>query len=199
MESRTKKLSGVLLTLLMAVVAMSVAYAALSTTLNITTNTVKNMTTVTWNIGFTGTSTAIAGGTSATGRSCGAATVTASSVTIADTTLSKPGDSCTYPLTISNNGTIAAKVQSIIPTEPSGITCTKSSATSGTSAQMVCGNYTYKLAGNQAGTVNFVTDAILNGGSTTNAYLIVSYTGESTSSTQITQSSGQFTVTYVQN
>jgi hypothetical protein len=40
METRQKKLNGILLTLLMALVAISVGYAAMQSVLTITTNTV---------------------------------------------------------------------------------------------------------------------------------------------------------------
>ncbi len=199
METRQKRLNGILLTMLMALVTISVGYAALSTTLNITTSTVKNDPTgVTWNIGFTGSSTPTAGGTSATGRSCGAATISSSSVSIAETTLSKPGDSCTYPLTIKNSGTIAGKLNSVAPTAPTSTSCTTTNATTSASAQMVCGNITYKLAGSANGSTNFVTGTTLAAGGTTTVYLIVSYTGSSLSS-GFTQSAGKFTITYGQN
>ncbi len=207
MESRTKKLNGILLTLLMALVTISVGYAALSTVLNINISSVTSKGSgdatdpVSWNVGFTGSSSPTVGGTSSTGRSCGAATVSATSVTVAATTLSKPGDSCTYPLTIKNSGTISAKVSSITPTKPTGtnVTCTVSSGTASASAQMVCGNITYKLAASANGNSPFVTQSTLDGGQSTTVYLIISYTGASLNSTQVTQSSGKFSVTYAQN
>ena len=198
METRQKKLNGILLTLLMALVAISVGYAALQSILNITTTSV-NSDPVTWNVGFIGTSTPTEGGTSSAGRSCGAATVNPAAVTIATIQLSKPGDSCTYPLQIKNSGTISAKVSEIKPTAPTSTTCTITDATSSASAQMVCGDYTYKLAGNAAGTTDFVTEAVLAPDATTTAYLIVSYTGADVNPDTIVQSSGTFTVTYAQN
>jgi len=77
------------------ILGIIVAYAALSTTLNLKfTGVTQNA--LTWDVGFTGTSASgTAAGTSATGRTCGAATITATSVSVAATTLSKPGDKCT--------------------------------------------------------------------------------------------------------
>lgn len=199
METRQKKLNGILLTLLMALVTISIGYAALQSILNITTSTVQNDTDVRWNVGFVGTSTPTEDGTSSVGRSCGAATVESSSVSIAATQLSKPGDSCTYPLQIKNSGTIAAKVSEIKPVAPSGATCTLTEGTSATSAQMVCGDYTYKLVGNAAGTTHFVEEAVLEPNATITAYLIIAYTGTEVNTESVTQSNGKFTVTYAQN
>ncbi len=198
METRQKKLNGILLTLLMALVAISVGYAAMQSVLTITTNTV-TQSTQTWNIGFVpGTATATVGGTSATGRSCGAATLTANSVTVANTMLSKPGDSCTYALPIKNNGTITAELNSIVPGAPTSTSCTTTEATTSASAQMVCGNITYKLVGNAAGTQNFVTGTTLAANATTTAYLVIAYTGSEPSGSQISQAAGKFTLTYNQ-
>jgi uncharacterized repeat protein (TIGR01451 family) len=198
METRQKKLNGILLTLLMALVAISVGYAAMQSVLTITTNTV-TQSTQSWNVGFVpGTATATAGGTSATGRSCGNATLTASSVTVAATTLSKPGDSCTYALQIKNSGTITAELATIVPSAPTSTSCTTTSATTSASAQMVCGNITYKLVGNAAGTQNFVTGTTLAANATTTAYLVIAYTGSEPSGSQISQAAGKFTLTYNQ-
>ena len=99
-NKRQKQL--VIIAVLFIILGTGIAYAALSTTLTITANKI-TQNSLSWNVGFTGTSaTGTAGGTSATGRSCGAATITSTAVTIADTTLSKPDDSCTYQLTIKN-------------------------------------------------------------------------------------------------
>ena len=97
-------LKTILLAVIIGVVGVAVAYAALSSTLNVTVSKV-TQNTLSWSVGFTGTSaTATVGGTSSTGRNCGNATITANSVAVGNTTLSKPDDSCTYELTISNSG-----------------------------------------------------------------------------------------------
>ena len=48
----------------------------------------------------------------------GAATVSASTLTFADTMLSKPGDTCTWSFTIRNTGSIAAKISGFAYTKP---------------------------------------------------------------------------------
>ena len=134
-----KILKTTLIVALVLLAGVSIAYAALSTTLNITFGKV-TQNALTWNVGFTGTeATGETGGTSGTGRSCGKATITASAITLADTTLSKPGDKCTYTFTIKNSGTVGAKLNTITPTAPTSITC--GIATGGT---LECGNITYK-------------------------------------------------------
>ena len=188
-----QKFSVMLSAMLVLLVGLSIAYAALSTTLNVTVGEVGNGGGLTWNVGFTGSSaSATAGGTSGTGRSCGTATITAGAVTVADTTLSKPGDSCRYTLTIKNNGGIAAKLKTITPTKPSDATC--GTLSGGT---MVCGNITYKLASNTGGTV-LTTGGTLNPSATLTVYLFIEYTGTSLNSTAVTQSGAKFSILYEQ-
>ncbi len=194
---RRRNLQIILVGAVLMIVGISVAFAAMSTALQITTNSVVQQTN-SWNIGFvTGTVTGTAGGTSATGRSCGNATVTASSVSVAATNLSKPDDSCTYTLQIKNNGTIAGTLANIQPTNPTGtnVTCGTSSG-----ATMVCGNITYKLTTDAAGStaLNTTTNATLNASATRTIYLVVKFTGTAPTSSQITQSGAKFTLTYNQ-
>ena len=192
MKNKQNLLIGIYI-MVIVLVGISVAYAALSTTLNITTNKI-TQSALTWSVGFTGTSaTATAGGTSATGRSCGTATITSSSVTVADTTLSKPDDSCTYTLNIKNSGTIPAKLTTITPTAPSGISCTNSGAS------MVCGNITYSLATTSDGNTLLALNSTLAADATQTVYLIVKFTGSNPSGTSIVHSGGKFTLVYSQN
>ena len=194
MEKERKRLYIIMCTLAVAVVGLSIAYAALSTQLSVTMSSVKNST-ITWAVGFQpGTVTGVSSGTSTTGLSCGDATVTASSVSVATTTLSKPEDSCRYALTIKNTGDTAATLDTINPTQPSGATCTTA-----TGATMVCGNITYKLTTDQAGEVALTTGGSLAAQTgTLPVYLHIKYTGTSTSAEAISQTGGVFTLTYNQ-
>ena len=190
-------LLSIIYVMVVVLAGVSVAYAALSSTLTVTTNKI-TQSALTWNVGFqTGTVTPIEGGTSNEGRTCGAATVTASSVTIAQTTLSKPGDSCTYELTIKNTGSIDATLATITPVTPSSTSCTNSGAS------MVCGSagheITYKLTTDSTG------DTLLtNGGTlakstgTQIVYLVVKYTGSQTGSSDEVHNNGGFTLIYNQ-
>lgn len=194
----SKKLLSIVGAVLLVLVGVTVAYAALSATLSITINKV-TQSGMEWNVAFeTGNVTATEGGTSATGRSCGTATATASTVTVADTTLSKPGDSCTYALTIKNTGGIDATLATITPNQPTGATCTTSGAS------MVCGaqnkELTYKLTTDAAGTTLLTTGGPVLAAQTGTlpVYLVIEYTGTQTNSTAVEQTSGGFTLVYNQ-
>jgi hypothetical protein len=197
MENERKRLYIIMCTLAVAVVGLSIAYAALSTQLTITMSTVQNDASgTTWNVGFNpGTITATVGGTNSTvGRSCGTATATASSVTVANTTLSKPDDSCTYQLQIKNTGSIAATLASITQTAPTSTSCSTT-----TGPTMTCGNITYKLTTDAAGSTALTTGGTLAATTgTLTVYLSVKYTGTTLSSSAITQAGGTFTLTYNQ-
>lgn len=175
--------------------AVSIAYAALSTTLTITANKVTQQA-LTWNVALvTGTLTATEEGT-ASGRVCGTATVTTTNITVANTTLSKPGDGCVYTFQVRNSGDIAAKLGTITPTKPTGTGVTCATASGG---NMVCGNITYKITTNSTGTtVATSSNTTVNAGQTKTLYLVVRYTGTSLSSSTIEQSSASFSMPFNQ-
>ena len=192
-EQKKQNLKFVLLVAAVLVLGMGIAFAALSTTLTITFNNV-TQNALTWNVAFQGSSaTATADGTSATGRSCGTATITASSVTVADTTLSKPGDKCTYTLTVKNSGTVDANLATITPTAPTSTAC--SIATSG---NLVCGNITYKLTSDSSGSTLLPTGTTLAAGASQTIYLIAMYNADTLQSTAVTQSGAKFSLNYTQ-
>lgn len=191
---RQKKLIVILMAAVASLFAVSVAFAAMSTTLNITFGKV-TQNALTWNVAFTtGTVTATAAGTSGTGRSCGTATVAATAVTVADTTLSKPGDKCTWKLNVKNTGGIAAKVGTITPTKPTSTTC--GTATAG---KMVCGNITYLLTTDAAGSTQLTTSNFtVSANSNKDMYLVANYTGTGLNSSAVTQSAAKFSIKFDQ-
>ena len=92
--------------LLVAVVGLSVAYAALSTTLQITGQATINS--ASWNVQFAaGTGTPVGGATATT------PTVTSTSISNLSVTLTKPGDSYSYTFNIQNTGSINAKLGTV--------------------------------------------------------------------------------------
>ena len=205
MANERKRLYVIMCALAVAVVALSIAYAALSATLNIGVSSVQQ-TPQTWNVAFeAGTVTGTAAGTSAVGRSCGTATVNATTASIAATELSKPGDKCTYALTIKNTGSINATLASITPTQPTG---TGVSCGTASGAQMVCGNITYTLAKyicmacapyfNTSGSLLPTGGTLAASTGTLPVYLIAEYTGETLAGTEIVQSNAGFTLVYNQ-
>ena len=190
-----ENLFATVLLMIVVIVGISVAYAALSSTLNIQTGNVTTNS-LTWNVGFApGTVTGTSGGSGNDGRVCGDATVTANSVSIANTTLSKPEDSCTYALVINNTGSIDATLHTISQQSPTSVSCTAS----GNNASMECGNITYKLTTDSAGTTLLNTGGTLakNTGTTT-VFLVVKYTGATVSDTAQVQENGGFTLIYNQ-
>ncbi len=202
-----------LIAVVVALCSIAIAYAALSTTLTITFNKV-TQNALSWDVAFDTTTTSVTAtkvGSSDTGRSCGAATVAATTVTVADTTLSKPGDGCIYKLPIRNNGTVDATLASVTATAPGSTSCTPTNASGSASAKLVCGNITYQLV--KTATANTSTYAITTTNLTTgtalakksgstatsmDTYLVVQYTGTSLASTATTQTGAKFTLVFNQ-
>ena len=181
---------------MIATLALSIAFSSLSTLLNINYGDV-NQSAQTWDVGFDTSGSPLAAsstGTSAAGRICGAATITKDSVSVADTQLSKPGDTCTWSLTIQNLGTIDAELNSVTP-----IIGENSCTISGSS--MECGNITYKLATDQAGTTllsSQINSTLAKTNGTKDVYLIATYSSNSIGGSSNTQSGIGFTILYNQ-
>lgn len=200
----------VLLIAVVMVISIGIAYAALSATLTVTTNSVKQSV-YTWSHTMTCTKTNDVG-TSDTGRSCGAVRTSTNGTTaviIEETTLSKPDDACVYKCTISNAGTIPSKITGIVPTKPSSTTCTTTSAGASATASMVCGNITYgiyssvtasavKITAKSNQTVPTAGISLAAGGNM-DVYLVAEYTGTSLATSAVTQSNGKFTFNIAQN
>jgi len=192
MNKERKNMYISIIALIIGIIGVTIGYAALSATLNVNFGNV-TQNAITWDVGFIGTTVEGASdGTSDTGRSCGTASITPSTVTLGATSLSKPGDKCTYPLTIKNNGGITAELTSIIPKIPTSISCDE------TSSSMICGNITYKLTSDAAGETPLSVNSTLDIDKEITAYLVVAYTGNTLNTADITQSNGGFTITYSQ-
>ncbi len=200
-------LTFTLVALLVVVVGLSVAYAALSTTLNVTVNKVTENA-LTWNIAWGSTCTLSESSTSSTGKSCGTATGSGANLTISATTLSKPGDYCHYTCTIQNSGSIAAKFTSITPTAPTvssgGGSCTTSGST------ITCKNsgnttvLTYKIGKNATCTTALSTsDTIAAKSGSTNGsltvYVCVDYADAGLQTTTNEFTNAKFAIVFGQN
>ena len=191
-NERNNKQTIIIVTFLCACLfGLAVAYSALSAALNITFGAVKQNV-LSWDVGFeTGTITGTKTGSAA--ASCGEATATSTTVTIANSTLSTLHDKCVYKLKIKNTGTVDANLASISAKTPSSISCDTS-----TPSQMICSNITYRLATNQAGTSLLGTNNILVASTgTLDVYLIAEYTGTE-AGTSSDQNNGGFTLNYTQ-
>ena len=97
--------------LCVAVLGLTVAYSALSATLKVSGT--GSVTAGTWDVKFTAATGAKSG--SAT---CNNPTLSNTSITNVSPTFVKPGDSCTYTITVKNNGTIPATLTGITPATP---------------------------------------------------------------------------------
>ena len=137
MRRRGNVKSLFLLTLIVAIVGLSVAYALLSTTLSISGST--KVSAASWGIKFKNLSGSATGGATYT-----LPTLSDTSLSDYEIILTKPGDSVTFNFDIANEGTIGAKVTSLIKNTP---TCSgvAGSTTGTTDAPLVCNNITYSL------------------------------------------------------
>ena len=171
---------------------ISIAFAALSQTLNITSGKVAQNA-LTWNVGFVaGTYTGTPDGTSNNGLSCGSITATRNTLTVANTTLSKPGDVCRYSIPISNTGDLDAYLQSISYTKPTSTTCTMVAAntTEERYGSMTCGNIKYYTWSG----CDYIS--VISKNNTRSLKLYVEYVGDSLNSYAVTQKNAQISVSY---
>ena len=149
--------------LLVAVVGLSVAYAALSTTLEITGQATINS--ASWNVQFVeGTGTPV-GGASAT-----TPTVTSTSISNLNVTLTKPGDSYTYTFSIQNTGSINAKLGTV---NIGTISCTSENSDE---ANATCQDLTYSVS--YADGTPFTVGDALDSQATKQAKLTISYNAD---------------------
>lgn len=192
---KRKKMYIILFALIPVLIIITIAYAALSTTLTTKWNQI-SVAKQTWNVGFEVNSsiTATTSSTSNTGFSCGTASTTATTVTVGNISLSKPGDKCVWPVKIKNTGTITALFKSTSQTVPSGVTCTQSNKY----AALVCGNITYRLTTDAAGSNSLQTNTEIAAGSELQAYVVARYNSDSLNSTQVVQSGAAITLVYEQ-
>ena len=172
----TKNMKTIVIVGLIAIVAaLSVAYAALSKTLNITgTATLKQNT---WSIAF-GSGSCAATGSATAGTVSGSGTTTAS---VSGVKLALPGDTVTCTVPITNNGTINATLSSISYTAPT------ISGTSDTDIKSwITASVTYDgvtLGDNATTNLNNITSASkqsLNTGITKNVVIKYTYSSSAT-------------------
>ena len=184
-KSNNKSSYFVILILCIVVIGLSIAFAALSSQLNINFGAVSQGE-QTWNVEFeqNNSISAVNFGTSSTGRTCGIASAGAIKVEVGNTTLSKPGDGCRSPLKIVNSGTRDAVLGSITFNLSNGMN--NCQINSEHKAIMQCGNVTYKITTDASGNnpltysgypTNDVLGNSINSGTNLNVYLFALYTG----------------------
>ena len=199
---------------LLLLFSVSVAYAAVIFTqsLTITSNKV-SQTGISWNVHFVaGTVNASEASTNGTGYTCGAATVTTTSVTIADSEMSIPNKTCTYELQIKNDGGVAAKLgqisrtttptATVTPTSAGSVTCSASNG----NAVVTCGGtnnpayITYRLGTTSAATTPISTSNVSVAiGGTTKIYLVVKNNRSDLATAKVELSAATWSLRFDQN
>ncbi|MBR4693336.1 MAG: hypothetical protein IKQ06_04680 [Bacilli bacterium] len=190
-ENKKNRQTIIIVTILCACLfGLAIAYAALSATLQITFGNV-TQNALSWNVGFEpGT---VQGTKTGTNTVCGEATATASTVSIANTTLTTLHDKCVYHFVVKNTGTVDALLSSISAKTPSSVSCDTSET-----SQMVCANITYRLTSDSAGlSLLGANNTLVANTGTLDVYLTAEYTGTSTGGAS-SQNSGGFTLNYTQ-
>ncbi len=181
--------------LVVAVIGVTVAYAALSTSLSVKFGKV-TQSAFEWDIKLKeGTVAGIVSGTNTT--VCGNATVADNSVTVDAITLSKPGDKCNYPLTVQNKGDVDANLASITASSPNGVSCNSS-----VEGKLVCGNVVYSLAKDNTGLTPLKRgeQKVLKTNGTSDFYLVVSYDVSSeVLNEEVSHTGAGFTLVYGQD
>lgn len=183
----------VIIALIIVILTLSVAYSAMMTTLKITGSA--TMETASWQVGFVeGTVNGEASGTSLDGIICGQASVTAAQVNVEDVTLSKPDDTCIYPLQIQNTGTIRATLNAITAIPP------KNCEGGENPAEMQCGNVNYRLVHTDGDllTANSPRMRLEAEIGMIDIQLIVKYLGSDLNTVAVTQTGAGFTLNYQQ-
>ena len=195
MIRRKKPIILLIIIMIVSIIILSVGYAALSTTLNITSNSI-TQNPMTWNIGFqTGSITGVASTNSGT-ISCGSATVTSTTITGVSPVFDTADGRCSYTFKIKNSGTIGGKISSINITKPLS-SCTTSGST------MTCGNMVYKLHYNSATSTSLVAvnDTInaMSGSTPTEKTVVLTIEHSGIETNGYNQSGFAYQITFIQN
>lgn len=177
--------------LVIAIVGVTVAYAALQTSLEIKFGSV-TQSAYTWNIKLKNGN--VAGNPTGSDKViCGNATVADSTVSVKSVNLSSAGDMCSYPLTVENNGEVDAILSAISTTSPKNVSCSNEEE-----GKLVCGNIVYRLSTDERGE-NLLTSSsqrVSKAGGTSNFYLVVSSTTDAAAGATVSQDGAGFTVIY---
>ena len=178
--------------LCVAVAGLSVAYAALSETLNISGTAKVGATSANWNVHFANGSCTKTGGATA-----GSITATGTQVTLGESTFTAPGDSVVCTFDVVNDGTINAKVGTVTIPDAANLTYTGSGAAKDADETLVKGNMEYTVT-YADGTAIQVGDA-LNAGATKNLKLTLTYKATATALPQAEVSISDIVGTIVYN
>lgn len=185
-ERKVKTLS--IAALIVAVLGLTVAFAALSTQLTI--NGTAEVKAATWDIHFANLSEATLTGTATVAT---APTLAATKIGDYKITIVKPGDGVKYTFDVENKGTIDAKLGTFTKPEP---VCT--SAGTAAEAAKVCAGLTYTLTYTDTGAAVKAEDTLAKG-ETKNLTLTLSYDSDSVPTNDVEISGLDITMVYNQN
>ena len=186
-ERKIKVLS--IAALLVAVLGLTVAFAALSQTLTINGSATVN--TASWDIHFKNLSTPTLTGNAAVTT---APTIDTKGTTIGNYALklTKPGDSVTYTFDVENKGTINAKISELV--KAAKPTCTGTGAAATADAKIICDGLTYTLTYTAV-----AKEDTLNANQTKNLTLKLAFESNSLPADDVSISDLGITITYAQN
>ena len=155
--------------LILIVGALSIAYATLGQTLNVTGTA--QVTGNTWNVKF-GTPSCTSSGS---GANKGTISVSGTTVTLKDVVLALPGDSVTCTVPVTNGGTLDAKLTTFTPKTP---TYTGTGSTATNDKTTVTNNTTYTVT--YDGSASPSLPVTLTAGATKNVIVKIEYKSTAT-------------------
>jgi hypothetical protein len=167
MKQNKKTMTFAGIALLISVISIGIAFAAMSTTLQI--QGTAQLDPATWDIRFVNGSLSqdTTGGATASTPLLNATTIGSYSVV-----LTKPGDSVTFTFDVENAGTIDAIIAALSMNPP---TCQGNGATGSADAAMVCDNLVYTLTNNTVNGTGVAIGDLLDmaGGSTSRRTMVL--------------------------
>lgn len=182
----------ILTVLIVGVVGITVVFAAIQSTLNITGTA--TMQTASWEVKFENLSAPqLTGAASVTT----APTLSNTSIGTFDVVVTKPGDSITYTFDVTNTGDLDGKIGTFV--KAASPTCTGVSATlAEADAALVCAALTYTLKYTLGGATVAQGDTLALG-TTKNMTLTLSYGGDSLPSDDVNITGLDITMIYVED
>jgi len=197
MNEKKKKIYIILFVITITVIVFSIVYAALTTSLKIKYENLAQNTSI-WDVklkkGEINDENVITSNKDTV--DCGHVTATNNSIKVDSVKLSRPGDMCSYPITVENKGEINARLAKISAFSPVNISCD-----SKFDGELICGNIVYRLTTDSDGK-NILTagsQRIKKIDGTANFYLVVSILEGTTNEKTVTHSGAGFTVVYAQD
>jgi hypothetical protein len=181
----------VLSALILGAIGITVAFAAIQTTLNIQGTALFN--TATWDVKFQNLSAPVL-----TGDATVATPPTLASTLIGTyaVVLTKPGDSVTYTFDVTNTGSLDAVIGTY--TKATNPTCTGTGANAVADAALICGNLTYTLKYTSGG-ANVAQSDTLAAGQTKNLTLKIASGGSSLPTDDVNITDLGITIVYVED